>query len=147
MRLLHVSLTARDARALAQFYRCVFDLTLLRPPREMSGPEIGESVGLPGAAFLSIWLGAQDQAAPFLEIIEYRTPTAPEPQGALPLNTPGRGHVAVAVADLEGTLARVLRHGGSAVGPVTTLGDDAARCRLVMIRDPEGNVVELEARG
>ena len=37
MRIAHVSLTARDADRLAQFYRDAFDLEDRRPPRNLSG--------------------------------------------------------------------------------------------------------------
>ncbi len=109
MRLLHISLTARDASALATFYCDALGYIERRPPRTLSGDRIARGNGLPGAEITAIWLTLPGNPGPFLEILQY-TPTAPR---ACPLvNEPGFGHLAFAVHDLSTTIARILASGG-----------------------------------
>ena len=56
MRLAHVSLTARNADRLAQFYRDAFGLVDRRPPQQLTGQALARGNGLPGADILSLWL-------------------------------------------------------------------------------------------
>lgn len=48
------------------------------------------------------------------------------------------------MTDLAATRDRVLAAGGSAQGAVTNLGSEAAPVLAVYLRDPEGNLLELE---
>lgn len=119
MRLAHVSLTARDADRLAQFYRDAFGLVDRRPPKQLTGQAVARGNGLPGADILSLWLCAPQTPRPFLEILEYTPVEQADPRA---FNAPGWGHIALEVSDLRATVDAVLRLGGSLQGQITNLG-------------------------
>lgn len=141
MRLAHVSLTVRDADRLAQFYRDAFGLVDRRPPKKLTGQAVARGNGLPGSDIRSIWLCAQETPRPFLEILEYTPAAQADPRA---VNAPGWGHLALDVTDLRATIDAVLRLGGSLQGEITTLRGPDHAYEIVYVRDPEGNVVELE---
>lgn len=140
-RLLHISLTARDAPLLAAFYSNVFGFSERRAPTVMSGPRVSRGNGLPGSNILSIWLNMADPTGPFLEILQYTLSVeAPRPA----VNAPGFGHLAFAVDGLDERLARLIQAGGSMQGKITDFGTPDRPSRIVYCRDPEGNILELE---
>ena len=143
MKLTHISLTARDARRLSAFYVEALGFRERRPPRRLSGDAVARGNGLPGVSLTSHWLTLPEGTGPFLEIMEYsETLTRPRPE----VNAPGYGHLAFAVPDLAAAVDAVLRAGGTMQGEITNLGTEAAPCRVVYVRDPEGNILELEQR-
>lgn len=141
MRLTHISLTARDADLLAQFYQQVFGFIYRRPPTRLSGPKVARGNGLPGSDIYSIWLCLPDDDGPFLEIMEFAKPAE---RGLPAVNEPGYAHLAFEVADLEKTIGDVLRSGGSLQGEVTDFGTRHSPHLIIYMRDPEGNILELE---
>ncbi len=60
------------------------------------------------------------------------------------LNQPGYGHICFQVDDIHAVVGAVVAAGGARVGEVTDLGTPEAPVFCVYVRDPEGNVVELE---
>lgn len=141
MRLLHVSLTARNAAALSNFYRQAFGFVDRRPPRRLSGEKVSRGNGLPGADIHSIWLALPRDPGPFLEIMEF---TRSMDRVAPAVNEPGYSHIAFEVLDLEVSINTVLSLGGALQGEVTNFGTPEQPCLIVYVRDPEGNIVELE---
>ncbi len=141
MTLSHVSLTARDALALSSFYQAVFDLVERRPPRRLAGEAVWRGNGLPGVEILVVWLEEPEQTGPFLEIMQYTTTVD---RGSPAVNEPGFAHLAFEVADIHETLERVLRFGGCLQGQVTNFGTGQAPRLIVYVRDPEGNILELD---
>lgn len=141
MRLAHVSLTARDADRLAQFYRDAFGLVDRRPPKQLAGEAVARGNGLPNANIRSIWLCFPENLRPFLEILGYSPAKQADPRA---VNAPGWGHIALEVVDLRATVDAVLRLGGSLQGQITTLGGPDHAFEIVYVRDLEGNVIELE---
>lgn len=141
VRFTHVSLIARDAQGLARFYSRVFGCTPLRPARRLSGPAVDRGNGVPGSDILSIWLDLLGAGGAFLELHQYTVmPSRPAPQ----VNAPGFGHIAFAVPDIAATARAILAAGGSAQGEITEIGPAAAPVRVVYMRDPEGNILEIE---
>jgi len=143
VKLAHVSITAGDAVRLAQFYVDALGLRERRSPKRLSGGIISRGNGLPGSDICSIWLDFPDRSKPFLEIIEYSDAAQ---GGARPINAPGYGHIALQVADLEAAVDRILDGGGSQQGEIVNLGTSERPCLCVYVRDPEGNVLELESQ-
>lgn len=143
MKLTHVSLTARDAGALATFYKTAFGFAERRPRTRLSGEAVSRGNGLPDADILSHWLTMAERDGPFLEILEYADPVS-RPLPAV--NAPGWGHLAFEVSDLAATLEAVTGLGGEMQGEVVNFGTEAAPLRIVYVRDPEGNILELEER-
>ena len=144
MRILHVSLTARNADALSAFYREVFGFQDKRPPKRLSGEIVSRGNGLPDIGLCSVWLHLPDNQGPFLEIIEYARTVA---RGIPEVNEPGFGHLAIEVPNLKDTIENVRRSGGTLQGQVVNFGTDDHPHLIVYTRDPEGNILELEQPG
>jgi glyoxylase I family protein len=79
---------------------------------------------------------------PTLEIFQY----SQQVQTARPsVIKPGFAHIAFAVKDVVAAQSEVLRNGGSTVGEVTTvMTSDQRRVKWCYVRDPEGNIIELQ---
>ncbi|MCR9157013.1 MAG: VOC family protein [Rhodobacteraceae bacterium] len=137
----HVSLTANDANALSDFYITVFGCVDRRPAKRLSDPWVSQGNGVPGSNILSRWLTFPNTTGPFLEILEYEVMLDAAPQ---PPNTRGCGHIAFVVDDLNATVANVLAHGGAKQGDIVNIGSAEHPILVVYMRDPEGNIVELE---
>lgn len=141
MMLSHVSLTARDADQLSTFYKVVFGFVDRRPPKKLSGELFSRGNGLPDVGIYSIWLDFPTDPGAFLEIMEY---TETIKRGLPPVNEPGYGHLAFSVLDLDETLGKLLRSGGTMQGEVTNFGTEETPHLIVYVRDPEGNILELD---
>lgn len=139
--MLHVSLTARNADVLSGFYRQVFGFIDRRAPRRLAGPNVWRGNGLPDVDIYSIWLALPGDQGPFLEIIEF---DHPEERSKPAVNEPGFSHVAFEVHDLQACIDKVLLLGGTLQGDVTNFGTPEQPCLTVYVRDPEGNILELE---
>lgn len=141
VRFLHFSLVARDAAALAAFYQDAFGLEIRRPLTELTGAQVGRGMGVTDAAVQSIWLMAPGERTPFLEIMQFReSGDRMSPQ----VNAPGWSHLAIAVPNLAEAVEAVVAHGGAMQGEVVDFGTTDAPYLIVYVRDPEGNVIELE---
>jgi len=141
MKLLHVSVAARDANKLSAFYKTVFGYVDRRPPRTLSGEKVSRGNGLPNSRIYSVWLTLPDVEGPFLEILEYEnTHDRPQPR----VNEPGFGHLSFEVKNIKAALAEVMKAGGKPLGEVTDFGTQNRPLFIVYVRDPEGNILELE---
>lgn len=144
-RFAHVNLVAHDWQALARFYQTVFGCQIVPPERDYRGAALEAGTGVPGASLRGVHLrlpGTGDRG-PTLEIFQY-SPTLEHPPG--PVNRTGFGHIAFATDDVDRLRQGVLRHGGSNLGEVVTLATaDGRHVRWVYMRDPEGNVLELQS--
>jgi lactoylglutathione lyase len=70
-----------------------------------------------------------------LELLHFERPGNP-PQAERVMNEPGLTHLSLTVDDLPATLAKVVDRGGQVL-------DDTNVKAAVMIRDPDGQIVEL----
>jgi predicted enzyme related to lactoylglutathione lyase len=142
----HTNLVARDWRRLARFYQEVFGCVPVPPERNLSGPDYERGTGVRGARArgVHLLLPGFGPAGPTLEIFEY---AVPEPAVPAAVNRPGFGHVAFAVASVEDARAQFLNAGGSSVGEIvrTPVSPDTM-VTWCYVRDPEGNIVELQSR-
>jgi catechol 2,3-dioxygenase-like lactoylglutathione lyase family enzyme len=141
MRFAHLGIVARDADKLAAFYRTVFGCKDIRPPRTLSGEKVSRGNGVPNSEIYSIWLTLPGVERPFLEIHEYSEITnRPSPH----VNDPGYAHITFEVDDIRATRDAIIRAGGGDQGQIEELGAADATFLAVYMRDPEGNVIELE---
>jgi predicted enzyme related to lactoylglutathione lyase len=144
VRYAHTNIIAWDWRQLAQFYQAVFVCTPLLPERDQSGAWLEQATGVAGAALQGVHLRlpGHGENGPTLEIYSYHEmPGKPEPRA----NRQGLGHLAFAVDDVSMTLQKVLEHGGSALGSVTTTHvAGVGHLTVVYATDPEGNILELQ---
>ena len=144
-RYVHTNLIARDWKRLARFYEDVFGCVPVPPERNLSGAEMEAGTAVPGARLrgMHMRLPGPGPGGPTLEIFEYSEPAADVP--SVP-NRPGFAHIAFAVDSVADAREYVLAHGGSAVGDVVTVAvSPAARVTWCYVRDPEGNIVELQS--
>jgi catechol 2,3-dioxygenase-like lactoylglutathione lyase family enzyme len=81
---------------------------------------------------------------PTLEVFQYEEPeSAVQPA----VNRPGLAHLAFAVPSVSEARAKVLAMGGTPVGEVvTTAVSKDASVTWCYVRDPEGNIVELQSQ-
>ena len=141
MKFTHVSMVARDTDRLADFYKTVFDCDDLYPRKKMSGELLSQGNGVPDAEIYAAWLSLPGVDGPFLEIFEYRnSQDCPAP----PVTQPGYGHISFEVKDIQATVNAIIEAGGTPLGKITDFGTAEAPYIYVYVRDPEGNVVELE---
>ena len=139
----HVSIVARDTDRLADFYKEVFGCEETVKRRTMSGDLISRGNGVPNSEIYAAWLSLPGVDGPFLEIHQYkRLQDRPTPA----VNQPGYGHMSFEVEDIRATFDAVIDAGGAPLGEIVELGTADAPCLCVYMRDPEGNVVELEQR-
>jgi catechol 2,3-dioxygenase-like lactoylglutathione lyase family enzyme len=144
-RYLHTNVIARDWRALARFYQQVFGCEPVPPERDLSGPALANGTGVANARLRGVHLrlpGYGDQG-PTLEIFQYDEQPAATAGAA---NRPGLAHLAFAVASVAEARGQVLAAGGSAVGEIVrTPVADGRELAWCYVRDPEGNILELQA--
>ncbi len=143
MKFSHVSMVARDRDRLADFYKRVFGCEDRVERWRMSGGHISKGTGVPNAGIHAAWLSLPGVEGPFLEIFQYEDfHDRPSPL----VNQPGFGHLCFEVEDIHATSATVISEGGSPLGEITDLGSPQAPVLCVYLRDPEGNILELEQR-
>jgi predicted enzyme related to lactoylglutathione lyase len=145
-RYVHTNLIAHDWRALADFYQRVFGCVPVPPERDLSGPIMEAGTGVPGAHLrgLHLRLPGYGDAGPTLEIFNYNVL---EEKPVTAVNRPGFGHIAFAVDDVHAAREAVLAAGGRTVGEVVTVQiASGAQVTWCYVTDPEGNVIELQAR-
>ena len=131
----------RDLDAAIAFYRDGLGLEMQGPPGDASAnPALRDMFGLPDARIR--WVVARTPAAPGgVEIVEISN------AGGRPLERkladPGANCLVVTVRDLAGTLARLRK----LAAPVVSIGGEPVTIgqgtRIVIVRDPDGNFVEL----
>lgn len=140
----HTNLIAQDWRKLAQFYIEVLGCQLVPPERHLYEPWLAQATRIPGARIdgAHLRLPGWGEAGPTLEIFQYHPEAAPVEKA---LNRPGFGHIAFTVEDVAGARAAVLAAGGSEAGEMVSVEvAGAGRIEFVYLRDPEGNLLELQ---
>jgi catechol 2,3-dioxygenase-like lactoylglutathione lyase family enzyme len=148
MRYAHTNIVARDWERLAAFYERVFGCVPVGPTRDLAGTWLDQATGIPGVRIRGrhLRLPGHGAGGPTLEIFSYE-PATPGGPASLP-NRPGLGHLAFAVDDVDAACAAVVGAGGSLVGRAASGEvEGAGALRFAYVRDPEGNVIELQRWG
>jgi predicted enzyme related to lactoylglutathione lyase len=141
----HTNVIARDWRALSHFYQRVFGCLPVPPERDYAGPDLEAGTGVPGSAVKGVHLRLPGQGpnGPTLEIYSYSIsadPVRPE------VNRPGFAHIAFVVPDVRTAQQEVINEGGGTIGDIVTLETTTgARVTWCYVRDPEGNIIELQS--
>lgn len=128
----HVGLTVSNLERAIEFYRDGLGFPLL-DRFEVSGEAFSTVVGIENAAGTFAHL---DAGAVRLEVVEY-DPKADETSAEL--NQPGASHVGIAVDDVDAFLEGL----PESVEPMSEPRTTASGTRLVFLRDPDGNLIEL----
>ena len=144
-RYVHTNLIARDWKALADFYQTVFGCLPVPPERDLSGESMERGTAIPGVRIrgMHLRLPGYGDAGPTLEIFNYNQLA----EGGQPaLNRPGFGHIAFSVEDVPQARQTILQAGGEPVGEVVTVQiSENARVTWCYVKDPEGNIIELQS--
>lgn len=129
----HFGVTVSDLDRAVEFYRDVLDLEVLAR-FSVGGDAFATGVGIDGASADFAHLDAGDAR---LELVSY----APEgdARGDAQLNQPGATHIGLSVEDLDAVYAAVSEE----VAPVSEPQTTESGTRIMFVRDPEGNLLEL----
>jgi catechol 2,3-dioxygenase-like lactoylglutathione lyase family enzyme len=146
IRYAHTNLVARDWRRLGAFYERALGCVKLEPERNLEGEWLSRGTGVAAVRIAGAHyrLPGGGASGPTLEIFEYAPLVEVPPP---PANRAGFGHVAFAVSDVSAARDTVLANGGSALGTTETVAlAGAGRVTWTYVRDPEGNIVELQKK-
>jgi catechol 2,3-dioxygenase-like lactoylglutathione lyase family enzyme len=129
----HVGLTVSDLDRMVAFYRDVFGLEVLSR-FSVGGEAFSTGVDVDGATGRFAHLDAGDVR---VELVEYdpEGKTRPEPR----LNQPGATHLGLSVDDLDAFDTDLSADVETLSDPQTT----ESGTRILFVRDPEGNLVEV----
>ena len=105
----------------------------------VDGPSVDRIVGLEGVQNDAAMMQTPDGNGR-LELIRFLAPPTEGDDRPAPANTRGLRHIAFAVDDIEGVLARLQARGAELVGELVNYGDSYWLC---YVRGPEGIIVEL----
>jgi catechol 2,3-dioxygenase-like lactoylglutathione lyase family enzyme len=123
----HVGLQVADIDRAATFYREALGAAWMVLPLDFEGDGARLSQGVDSYRLAMLRLG--DAAVELFEL--------PDPPQPSELRLP---HFAVQVENTDEALERVERHGGTRIWEHV---DRLGRARVIYVRDPDGNVVEL----
>jgi predicted enzyme related to lactoylglutathione lyase len=140
----HTNLIAHDWRRLATFYQSVFGCVPVPPERDLSGDAVERGSQVPEANIqgVHLLLPGYGPDGPTLEIFTYNTMEERQSPAA---NRPGFGHIAFMVSNVIEALEAVLTAGGSRHGEIVTTSAGSRHVTWVYVRDPEGNLIELQS--
>ena len=143
MKYVHTNLVARDWKKLANFYINVFNCKPIQPERDLKGKWLDNALNLKDAHITGIHLqlpGYTD--GPTLELFQYEPEANRETSYP---NTPGYGHLAFSVPDVEETAEKIIEYGGDWVGELTRVEiKGVGMLGFAYMRDPEGNILEIQ---
>lgn len=135
----HVGITVSDmARSLA-FYEDLLRGERLGP-YERSGPRIDAVTGYPGVVVRQAFVRAQEGTT-VVELLQYDggSDVVLDPDNG----NVGAAHVAITVADLDGTLDRLRAAGTTVLSDPIVASEPMAGYRVVYVLDPDRVRVEL----
>jgi catechol 2,3-dioxygenase-like lactoylglutathione lyase family enzyme len=136
----HVGIVVEDlADAVAFFVELGLELEGEAP---VEGNWVDRIIGLEGVRAQIAMLQTPDGHSR-VELTEFLTPSTDGGDQRAPANASGIRHVAFAVEDVDGILARLQARGAELVGE---LGRYEDRYRLCYVRGPAGIIVELAER-
>lgn len=141
----HTNIIAKDWRHLATFYEKTFSCTPVPPQRKQSGKWLQNGTGVENASLegVHLRLPGYGENAPTLEIYQYHHN---EPKPTAVANRQGFMHIAFEVDSVHKYCDMVMANGGSMLGQITTTTvAGVGNLEFVYVRDPEGNIIELQS--
>jgi len=141
----HTNILAKDWKKLSQFYIDVFNCRPVAPDRDLKGDWIDNMTNILGVEIKGVHLalpGYSDK--PTLEIFSYNYSL--EKSTPVQINELGYTHIAFKVNNVKEYVEKVLAHGGSFYGKITETDiDKVGHLTAVYMRDPEGNILEIQS--
>ena len=145
MRYTHTNIVAKDWKHLSEFYINVFGCAVKPPERKLSGSWLDCATGLSGARLegVHLLLPGYGASGPTLEIFSY---DRMEESETIMANTVGLTHLAFEVESVDDTFELAMENGAEPLGRITTKEiQGVGVLKFVYIRDPEGNIVEIQS--
>lgn len=145
MRFAHTNIVSTNWKELVDFYVNTFHCKIVPPIRNQSGEWLDKGTGLQNAKLegAHLLLPGYGENGPTLEIYQY---AKTEHQNFTPPNKRGFGHIAFEVDNVEVVLENLLKNGGSPNGEITKRNvEGVGELTFVYVRDPEGNLIELQS--
>ena len=145
MRFAHTNIVSTNWKTLVDFYVKIFNCRIVPPIRNQSGEWLDKGTGLKNANLegAHLLLPGHGQNGPTLEIYQYENI---ENQKFISPNKRGFGHIAFEVESVEIILEKLLINGGKVNGEVTKRKvEGVGEITFVYVRDPEGNLIELQS--
>lgn len=147
MKYVHTNIITDDWKRLAEFYIQAFSCKMTLPHRNLSGDWLSKATGVKNAHIKGahLRLPGWGKQGPTLEIFQYHNNEAqPHPLS----NRKGLGHLAFEVEDVEAALEQALAFGGERYGEVVVhQTEQMGTLTFVYLRDPDGNIIELQNWG
>lgn len=144
IRYVHTNIIAHDWRKLSDFYINVFGCIPVPPERDLAGEWIDQMTGIEGVRIQGVHLSLPGyENGPTLEIFQFDPEYLQD--GKPRINRQGFGHIAFHVDSVEDVLAKLITHGGSALGEVIQKQyEGLGLLTAVYTKDPEGNFIEIQ---
>lgn len=145
MKFVHTNIVAKDWKRLTEFYIHAFDCRLKPPERDLSGQWLDQGTGLKNAQLkgIHLHLPGYDDNGPTLEIFTYQ---AMEESSPMMANHTGFTHIAFLVDDVETVFKNALAHGATGLGEIVEKTvEGVGQLTFVYLKDPEGNIVEIQS--
>lgn len=144
-RYVHTNLIAHDWLKLKAFYVRVFGCVPIEPTRDLRGDWLAKGTGVqnPHLVGQHLRLPGHGNDGPTLEIFQYDTVLD---QSSPVANRAGFAHLAFQVDDVDAAREQVISAGGTSdtsVARATIAG--AGLLTFTYVRDPEGNLIELQS--
>ena len=137
----HAGIIVSDLERSIDFYLDVLGLEMLTEPTPVADdPELGESLGVPGAALRMVTFRVGEDT---LELLEYSAPPSPI-ETPMPQNALGSHHVAFRVDDIQAKYGELRAKGVRFLSPPNAIDDGVlAGWRWAYFTDPDGITLEL----
>jgi predicted enzyme related to lactoylglutathione lyase len=140
----HTNIVAKNWKKLADFYIKIFGCTIVPPIRHYKGKDLDSAVKINNVRLngVHLKLPGYNKSSPTLEIYSYNPSLKKQNRK---VNTPGITHIAFEVSDVQKAYKKVIGSGGRKVGKIITLKrTDGKKVTWCYVKDPEGNMIELQ---
>jgi catechol 2,3-dioxygenase-like lactoylglutathione lyase family enzyme len=136
----HTGITVSNLERSLAFWRDVLGFEFSHRTHQ-SGELASEITGVPGA---ELSLAVVKAPGHKIELLEYHAPKSRKKANDRQPHDVGSAHIALTVDDLDAALDKISASGWRAAGTAQTLatGPNAGK-RVVYVRDPDGNTIEL----
>ncbi|MBN1907496.1 MAG: VOC family protein [Deltaproteobacteria bacterium] len=145
MRFSHTNIAARDWKKLSEFYINVFECKIKPPQRNLAGAWLDRGTGLTNAKLegVHLYLPGHGENPPTLEIFSYEEMCDTT---EIMANYKGTTHIAFEVEDVDVTMKKALENGAIRLGEIAEREiENIGILKFVYLRDPEGNIVEIQS--
>src|SRR5699024_10875553 len=144
MRFAHTNIVSTNWKKLVELYIKTFECEIVPPIRNQSGEFLDKGTGLKSAKLQGAHLSlpGYEKNGPTLEIYQYEII---ENQKDIQPNKKEFGHIEFEGENVEKILDKVLSNGGQRLREITKKKiEGKGEITFVYVRDPEGNLIELQ---